>query len=422
MKVVFVGMNYPPEVAGIAPYTAGVAEHLRAFGNDVEVITAFPHYPGWSFEAFELSSTRTEVRDGIAVRRVRPRLPRRKTSAWERILYDTSFALKASVLVLSTPANVYVVVSPPIQTALLIAGVAKLRRAKVILRLQDLPVNLAESVGMLRHRRLLRAAHAFERLVYAMVDRICAVSEDFAKHMAVGGSSVPQFVTIPDWADAPSAEPQPRNEGFRRSLGVPEGGLLVMHFGSMGAKQDLNLIVQAAKTDKARHWHFAVVGDGPARAKLESSVAKANLQNVHVSGPVPASEMLKTLTAADIFVLAQQPDVVDSVVPGKLISYMTAGRPIVAAVHADSTAAHILGEAGAGMIVPPGDSTGLSSAIHYLSGHTDVCDDLARAGTRYVFQKYRKDVVMSQWDDLLSSVLDRVDIKSAALGNESREP
>jgi hypothetical protein len=47
LRVLIIGINYRPEVTGIGPYTAGLAEHLAARGDDVTVITGLPHYPAW---------------------------------------------------------------------------------------------------------------------------------------------------------------------------------------------------------------------------------------------------------------------------------------------------------------------------------------------------------------------------------------
>jgi len=43
VKVLVLGLNYPPEHTGIAPYTAGMARGLSR-DHDVQVVTAHPHY------------------------------------------------------------------------------------------------------------------------------------------------------------------------------------------------------------------------------------------------------------------------------------------------------------------------------------------------------------------------------------------
>ena len=47
MRVLIIGINYRPEPTGIGPYTAGLAEHLAARGDEVTVLTGLPSYPGW---------------------------------------------------------------------------------------------------------------------------------------------------------------------------------------------------------------------------------------------------------------------------------------------------------------------------------------------------------------------------------------
>ena len=42
MKIKIVGINYLPELTGIAPYPTGMAEGLAAYGHNVNVVTE-PH-------------------------------------------------------------------------------------------------------------------------------------------------------------------------------------------------------------------------------------------------------------------------------------------------------------------------------------------------------------------------------------------
>ncbi len=75
MRVLIVGINYSPELTGIGPYTAGLAEHLASRGDDVTVITGLPHYPDWRIAG---RTSRTHDPGGVARRRSRhPRRPLR---------------------------------------------------------------------------------------------------------------------------------------------------------------------------------------------------------------------------------------------------------------------------------------------------------------------------------------------------------
>src|SRR6185503_10236909 len=47
MRIIVWGINYSPELTGIAPFNAGLCDHLKNQGHDVEMVTAFPYYPFW---------------------------------------------------------------------------------------------------------------------------------------------------------------------------------------------------------------------------------------------------------------------------------------------------------------------------------------------------------------------------------------
>ena len=56
MRILVAGINYAPEVTGIAPYTTGLAEGLAQRGHTVDVWTGLPHYPQWQIASgWELS-------------------------------------------------------------------------------------------------------------------------------------------------------------------------------------------------------------------------------------------------------------------------------------------------------------------------------------------------------------------------------
>lgn len=47
MRVLLVGINYAPDLIGVAKYNTELCESLAAEGHEVKVITAPPYYPAW---------------------------------------------------------------------------------------------------------------------------------------------------------------------------------------------------------------------------------------------------------------------------------------------------------------------------------------------------------------------------------------
>ena len=70
--------------------------------------------------------------------------------------------------------------------------------------------------------------------------------------------------------------------------------------------------------------------------------------------------------AADVLLLNQVASVKDTVIPSKLLTYMAAGRPVLAAVNPTSQGAEILQEADGGILVTPDDPMALAAAVQAL--------------------------------------------------------
>ncbi|KAG5725855.1 hypothetical protein E4T56_gene14688 [Termitomyces sp. T112] len=47
MKILIAGINYAPDLVGIAKYTTEMCQFLRDQGHDVVVVTEPPYYPAW---------------------------------------------------------------------------------------------------------------------------------------------------------------------------------------------------------------------------------------------------------------------------------------------------------------------------------------------------------------------------------------
>jgi colanic acid biosynthesis glycosyl transferase WcaI len=74
------------------------------------------------------------------------------------------------------------------------------------------------------------------------------------------------------------------------------------------------------------------------------------------------------LAASDLCLLTQQKSVSESAFPSKIVTYLAAGRPVIASVNPNCEIAETIQESEAGMIVAPEDGPALLSAIQKLRG------------------------------------------------------
>src|ERR1043166_5480096 len=151
MRVIVWGINYAPELTGIAPYNVALCEFLRGKGDDAEMVTTFAYYPVWRKQDQDRGQLfRTDVINGVPVHRCWHFVPR-KVAAWKRILQQTTFVAMSTLRVLALkPADVYVVVSPPLLLGAAAWFVTRFKRAPFVFYVKDLQPDAAVGLGTMK--------------------------------------------------------------------------------------------------------------------------------------------------------------------------------------------------------------------------------------------------------------------------------
>ena len=401
MRILLVGLNYAPEVVGIAPYNTELAEHLASRGHRVTVLTSFPYYPHWQVDPRyrRRPPFLAENINGVRVLRSPFLLPGSRQSAFRRILFDSSLALTALIASAGVGAlDTVICVSPPLQLGVTSWLIARSRGARLMLHLQDIVPDAALSIGMMHEGRALRVSRDLEQFVYSRADEITVISQGFFKNLARKGVPTAKLTLAPNWID-PSRFNAVREPAVRAALGAPNGETLVLHTGNMGAKQGLETVIDATALLGQDMVVVTLVGDGNHRHELEARGATLGLKNLKFR-PLQL-DYPATLAAADVLVIAQRGPVVDSVAPSKLLSYMASGKPVVAAVNDLSEAGRLIRLAKCGVVVPPEEPAALAAAVRELHGRPERWSEFGDSGRRYVTEHYNRSTILKQWVKLV---------------------
>jgi colanic acid biosynthesis glycosyl transferase WcaI len=411
MRIALFGVNYHPETTGIAPFNTGLAEHWAATLHDVTVVTAFPHYPEWRVaDGYRGKTFSRERRAGVRLLRAWQYVPPLR-STLRRIVYDSSLAASAMAWVPALgPVDLVWAVSPPLQLAAAAWAVSKARGAAFVLQVKDLVPDIAISLGMLRNPVAIAAARHLERFVYRRAQQIVVLSSGFAENLRAKGVPAEKISILPDWMDTDFIRPAPRAaEGkggvagaFRARHGISSEVFLAVHAGNMGAKQKLEVLLDAAAA--APEKYFLLVGDGVERARLEHAAAERRLANVKILPLLPRAELPALLAASDALVLNQAASVVDAVVPSKLLTYMAAGRPVVAATHPASESAALVRAADCGLAVAAEQASALVAALESLRRDPALARRLGDNGRQHVERHFARGQVLERFDAFVAAV------------------
>jgi len=206
------------------------------------------------------------------------------------------------------------------------------------------------------------------RSIYESSDEIYTLSEGMRRRIAARTSKPEKIALMPNTIDAEElARVDGETSQFRDKF-VKGDTFAVVHAGNMGQKQDLDLILRTAQRvrDNSR-IHFYVFGDGAVKDEFLRKRDEESLSNVS-HFPFQDRQMLPhMLREADVVLVSQLPEVVDVVVPSKLMTAMGAGAMIVAACAESSETATIIRESGGGIVIPASDEAALSETLVALS-------------------------------------------------------
>jgi colanic acid biosynthesis glycosyl transferase WcaI len=133
------------------------------------------------------------------------------------------------------------------------------------------------------------------------------------------------------------------------------------------------------------------VGDGPLLPELRSRVARAGLQQKVLFLPFQARDRLAEVQGlADISIVTLRPGHGRTSVPSKVLGYMAAARPVLAAVDADSQTAELVTASKGGLVTMPGDAAGLAVGIETIASDKARAAEMGRAGRRYLEENYSR--------------------------------
>lgn len=354
-------MNYAPEPIGCGRYSGELGAWLAEAGMTVEVVTAPPHYPGWSIKSPYRNRYAKEVRGPATVWRC-PLLVNGTGAGVARLLSPLTLALTSAPVAiwrgLIGRPDAVLLVEPTLAMAPATLIAARLGGAKAVLHVQDLEVDAALAVG---HMRLpgwvRRIAFAAERFLMRRFDRVVTISDRMAAMLVRKGVDPDRIEVIRNWVDVRHIRPVAGVSSYRTELGIPDDMFVVLYSGQIGMKQSLHLLLDAAASLKdVPGIRFVVAGDGPAKAGLAATYG--HLPNLTMIPIQPEERLNDLLALADLHALPQDPAVADLVLPSKIGGMLASGRRIVVTAAPDSEIATFLGDAA--VLVEP---AGLADAI-----------------------------------------------------------
>lgn len=398
-KILLWGINYAPEMVGIAVYNTQLCRWLQDSGVDVTVVCAFPYYPQWKLDRSSPMFSSDRV-DGIRVERCLLYVPKRPRTI-TRIMHELSFAINSFVRVLSLPRQqLYVVVSPPLVLGFFAFLACLVKSSRFVFHVQDLQPDASAALGMIRKGAFYQCLKLLESFCYARASVVTCITEDMRQRIIASGVSAEKVKVFPNWIH----EVQPRS-GWRERRSIPLNKFVVTYSGNVGLKQGLEVLLHAARKLKHREEIvFILGGEGSQKQALVDICSRENLENVVFQELLHEDEHTAMLCETDLFALPQRSGSGPIFFPSKLLKALAIGCPIVTNADHESSLYSVVQEGGFGLAVPPDDCDGFASAIERICDDSELRESMRTKAKTYS-QQFESSSVLPGIADVVSAAL-----------------
>lgn len=390
MKILVICQYYYPE-----PFRVNdICEALVAKGHEVTVITGTPNYPmGEIYEGYGRGQKAYEVINGVDV--IRCNIHPRKKGAVNRLwnYYSFVFASKRKIKQVDDDFDVVLIyqLSPVMMAE---AGIlyAKRHHIKSVLYCLDLwPASL--SAGGISSGVIYSWFARESKKIYQAVDKILVSSKSFSGYFSKQfGINETQY--LPQYAENIFS-----TEDCRKK---PDESIDLMFAGNVGTAQSVETIIKAASLCKDisnLRWH--IVGDGIALRDCEELAKRLNAPVVFY-GRKPVSEMPYYYAKADAMLVTMKKDpIVSLTLPGKLQSYMAAGKPVIGAI--DGEANSVITSSKCGYCCNAEDAQGLADCVRKFVNCKDK-EQLVNNSMNYYQEFFSKDKFINQLEHELEKL------------------
>jgi len=405
LKLLIYSANFAPEPTGIGKYSGEMAAWLAVQGHDVRVVCAPPYYPQWKVaQHYRWPPYRRERWCGVDVWRAPLWVPASQ-GGLQRVLHLASFALASLPVVLRQALwrpDVVFSVAPFLTCAPAGWLTARLSGARAWLHVQDFEVDVAFGMGLLRGALVRRLVLAAERQLLRRFDRVSSISRRMNDRLLDKGVEPARVALLPNWVDLASVRPWPGVSRYRRQLGIADDAIVALFSGTLGVKQSLLTIVEAARLMSGDAGIvFVICGDGPMKPVLES--AGHGLRNLRLLPLQPVADLPELLGLADLHLLTQSADAEDLVLPSKLTGMLASGRPVVATARPGAELAAVVAPCGA--VVEPENSAALAAAVAALAALPDKRRALGETARRTAELRMGQQSVLSNLERQLHSLI-----------------
>ena len=348
MRILIVSQYYYPEPFRISD----ICEQLVKDGHTVTVLTSQPNYPEGKIYKGYVNEYKKEIINDVIL--YRTKIYPRKAGRINLFLNYISFVYYSKKVIRKMDLNfdaIFLYQLSPIFSILPGIKIAKRKSIKTILYCLDLWPESLVSGGIKHNSLIYKVFEHISKKIYQSVDKIAITSKSFATKF--NDIEIENTIYLPQYAE----------KIFDDIKRTETKGFNFVFAGNIGEMQSVNTIIETANLLKDyKDMLFHIVGDGSKLENCRKLSQDMNLENVIFHGRKSVSEIKYYYSIADAMIVTLKNDeFISKTLPGKVQSYMAAGKIILASASGETQ--KIIEESKSGLVCKPEDPKAFKELI-----------------------------------------------------------
>lgn len=391
--IVIIGINYYPEDSAIGLYTTQKAEYLVEQGFEVSVITGFPYYPHWkiSKEYNSKSYFFQESINGVKVFRSKQYVPSNPTFI-KRVWHMITFTFGNFINLFKVKKPDIVISIIPFTTSSLLGWFLKTRyKCKLWTHIQDFEFEAAKQTGLVNKKSYLtKILSYFESYILKKSDVVSTISKTMLNKVLIKSNK--KGIYLPNWLDnskfsnTPTSHPYMNSDKFK-----------ILYSGNIGEKQDWGFFYRLCENLKPYREEFEIIVVGNGSKKKEVILKTKQYSFVKHFDLVPFESLSSLLKSTDLHILFQKTQVVDTVMPSKVLGMFASGKPSIITGNKKSELKSAFEKNKLGFYIDDNEVGKIIDLLMILKNDTKQRKDLGENAKKYVNSNFEKEKVLSRF-------------------------
>ncbi len=400
MKILFFTQYFWPE-------NFRINELVEEFNSkDNTVLTSYPSYPSYkNFKDFKKS--KDQIYSNSKIIRV-PVFGRSSNNISIILNYITflimSFFYSIFTLFKKKKDIIFIFCPSPILSAIPILIINKIFKKKVVLWVLDLWPNTIIDLKIIENKFLIKILKKLTLYIYDNSHLILAQSESIKNEIIQTTNT--KCIFFPSWPEDKISQDD-LDESDDIGPKKNQNTLRIMFTGNIGEAQSFDTMVQAALIlKKTLKIEWLIVGDGRWKNNLKEKILKNNLiDEIRLLNSIPITKIKSYTNYADALYLSlKDNDTFSKTIPGKLQTYMSIGKPIIASISGE--AHDIIKKANCGIVSKAEDYEELAKNIKIFAGYSSKYkNDLGKNGYVYSEKYFNKKEILQNLKNEFTEIL-----------------